>query len=78
MSHVYTQYTTLGADVTFTCHHGPNECYGNKVQSCAIEHIQVRIQHSLTHFNYIFDTLVLETQCIYINTPYSLTIFRIY
>lgn len=27
--------------MTFTCHHGPNECFGNKVQSCAIEHIQV-------------------------------------
>lgn len=37
------QYTTLGSDVTFSCHHGPNECYGNKVHSCAIEHIQVRI-----------------------------------
>lgn len=35
------QYETLGSDVTFECHHGPNECYGNKVQSCAIEHIQV-------------------------------------
>lgn len=20
----------------FECHHGPNECYGNKVQACAI------------------------------------------
>lgn len=26
--------------MTFTCHHGPNECYGNKVHACAIEHIQ--------------------------------------
>ncbi|GAB0087954.1 GILT [Sergentomyia squamirostris] len=36
-----SNYTTLGADVQFTCHHGPNECYGNKVQACAIDHIQV-------------------------------------
>ena len=25
----------------FNCHHGPNECYGNKVHACAIENIQV-------------------------------------
>lgn len=59
MSHI--QYTTLGADVTFTCHHGPNECYGNKVQSCAIEHIQVRVyifSHPLQL--YLF-TVVLQT-----------------
>jgi len=34
-------YVTQGADVVFTCQHGPNECYGNKVHACAIEHIQV-------------------------------------
>jgi len=33
-------YVTQGADVIFTCHHGPNECYGNKVHACAIENIQ--------------------------------------
>ncbi|XP_060647231.1 GILT-like protein 1 [Drosophila sulfurigaster albostrigata] len=33
-------YSTLGSDVTFTCHHGPNECYGNKVHACAIDKIQ--------------------------------------
>ncbi|KAH8358711.1 hypothetical protein KR093_001878 [Drosophila rubida] len=35
-----SQYSTLGSDVTFTCHHGPNECYGNKVHACAIDKIQ--------------------------------------
>jgi len=35
-----SQYSTQGSDVLFTCHHGPNECYGNKVHACAIEHIQ--------------------------------------
>lgn len=34
------QFVTQGSEVTFTCHHGPNECYGNKVHACAIEHIQ--------------------------------------
>lgn len=34
-------HKTLGSDVIFTCHHGPNECYGNKIQSCAIKLIQV-------------------------------------
>jgi interferon gamma-inducible protein 30 len=34
-------YSTSGADVNFRCHHGPNECYGNKVHACAIDHIQV-------------------------------------
>jgi hypothetical protein len=34
-------YSTSGADVNFQCKHGPNECYGNKVQACAIDHIQV-------------------------------------
>lgn len=24
----------------FDCHHGPNECYGNRVHACAIENIQ--------------------------------------
>lgn len=33
-------YRTEGADVIFECHHGPNECYGNKVHACAIENIQ--------------------------------------
>ena len=37
------QYKTEGSDVLFTCQHGPNECYGNKVHACAIQHIQVRI-----------------------------------
>jgi len=36
-----SNYSTVGSDTNFTCHHGPNECYGNKVHSCAIEHIQV-------------------------------------
>ncbi|XP_055905796.1 GILT-like protein 1 [Eupeodes corollae] len=31
---------TQGADVEFSCHHGPNECYGNKVHACAINIIQ--------------------------------------
>ncbi|XP_061397584.1 GILT-like protein 1 [Musca vetustissima] len=35
-----SQFSTQGSDVMFTCHHGPNECYGNKVHACAIEHIQ--------------------------------------
>jgi len=35
-----SQYSTQGADVLFNCHHGPNECYGNKVHACAIDHIQ--------------------------------------
>jgi len=34
-------YQTRGSDTTFECHHGPNECYGNKIQACAINHIQV-------------------------------------
>lgn len=32
---------TQGSDVLFECHHGPNECYGNKIHACAITHIQV-------------------------------------
>lgn len=35
------KFQTQGADVEFTCQHGPNECYGNKVHACAIQHIQV-------------------------------------
>uniref|UniRef100_A0A1A9WQN0 Gamma-interferon inducible lysosomal thiol reductase n=1 Tax=Glossina brevipalpis TaxID=37001 RepID=A0A1A9WQN0_9MUSC len=33
-------YSTQGSEIQFNCHHGPNECYGNKVHACAIEHIQ--------------------------------------
>lgn len=35
-----SSYRTEGADVIFDCHHGPNECYGNKVHACAIENVQ--------------------------------------
>lgn len=38
--HLLMQFTTQGAETIFDCHHGPNECYGNKVHACAIEHIQ--------------------------------------
>lgn len=38
---IYFQWVTNGADVNFTCQHGPNECYGNKIQACALHHIQV-------------------------------------
>lgn len=33
-------FKTQGSETTFECHHGPNECYGNKVHACAIQHIQ--------------------------------------
>lgn len=33
-------FRTEGSDVKFECHHGPNECYGNKVHACAIDNIQ--------------------------------------
>ncbi|TMW51357.1 hypothetical protein DOY81_003540 [Sarcophaga bullata] len=35
-----SNYTTQGQDIIFNCHHGPNECYGNKVHACALSHIQ--------------------------------------
>ncbi|ETN62496.1 hypothetical protein AND_005813 [Anopheles darlingi] len=35
-----SSYETQGSDVIFKCHHGENECYGNKVHACAIQHIQ--------------------------------------
>ena len=35
-----SQFNTQGSDTIFTCHHGPNECYGNKVHSCAIKNIE--------------------------------------
>lgn len=31
-----TMDTVNGTD-TFTCHHGPDECYGNKVQACILD-----------------------------------------
>jgi len=34
-------FTTQGSDTLFTCQHGPNECYGNKLHACALQHIQV-------------------------------------
>jgi len=51
-----SNYSTLGSDVQFTCHHGPNECYGNKIQSCAIEHIQVNSYQN----QYTRESLTLE------------------
>jgi interferon gamma-inducible protein 30 len=35
-----SNYSTLGSDVRFDCHHGPNECYGNKIHACIIENVQ--------------------------------------
>ncbi|KAL5285193.1 hypothetical protein ACFFRR_007130 [Megaselia abdita] len=35
-----TTFETRGSDVMFQCHHGENECYGNKVHACALQHIQ--------------------------------------
>ncbi|KAL9912640.1 GILT-like protein 1 [Glossina fuscipes] len=28
-------YTTQGSEILFTCHHSPNDYYGNKVHPCA-------------------------------------------
>ncbi|XP_055373066.1 GILT-like protein 1 [Condylostylus longicornis] len=42
-------FETRGSEVLFECHHGPNECYGNKVHSCAIDNIQANsyeIEHT--------------------------------
>lgn len=47
----FLQYSTLGSDVQFTCQHGANECYGNKVHSCALEHIQVSWLLRANRFN---------------------------
>ncbi|XP_053699182.1 GILT-like protein 1 [Sabethes cyaneus] len=33
-------YRTQGSETLFECHHGPNECYANKVHACALYHIQ--------------------------------------
>lgn len=33
-------YNTQGSDVNFNCHHGPNECYGNKIHACVVENVQ--------------------------------------
>jgi len=49
-------YQSQGADVNFRCHHGPNECYANKVHACAIEHIQA----SSYQVEYTRDSLILE------------------
>ncbi|KAJ6640234.1 GILT-like protein 1 [Pseudolycoriella hygida] len=57
--------STIGSDVEFTCHHGPNECYGNKVHSCAIEHIQVNSFQN----QYTRESLILE----YVNCLMQLT-----
>lgn len=33
-------YRTQGSETLFECHHGPNECYGNKVHACALANIE--------------------------------------
>lgn len=60
-----SNYTTVGSDTHFTCHHGPNECYGNKIHSCAIEHIQVNSYQN----QYTKESLTLE----YVNCLMQLT-----
>lgn len=34
------QFKTQGSETEFECHHGPNECLGNKIHSCAIKNIE--------------------------------------
>lgn len=51
-----SKFETRGSDVEFECHHGPNECYGNKVQSCAIQHIQSNSYEN----QYTRESLILE------------------
>jgi len=33
-------HNTQGADTIFECHHGPNECYGNKIHACVVINVQ--------------------------------------
>lgn len=35
-----SSYRTQGSETLFECHHGPNECYGNKVHACALANIE--------------------------------------
>ncbi|XP_063699624.1 GILT-like protein 1 [Culicoides brevitarsis] len=35
-----SSHITQGSDVIFTCHHGPNECYGNKIHACVVENVK--------------------------------------
>lgn len=51
-----SSFETQGSDVLFNCHHGPNECYGNKVHSCAIQHIQVNSYQN----DHTRESLILE------------------
>uniref|UniRef100_A0A224XSD0 Putative gamma-interferon-inducible lysosomal thiol reductase n=1 Tax=Panstrongylus lignarius TaxID=156445 RepID=A0A224XSD0_9HEMI len=32
-----SNYTRMGDNYTFACHHGEKECVGNRVQACALE-----------------------------------------
>jgi len=33
--------------ITFDCQHGPNECYGNRIMTCALNLYELRVSHSL-------------------------------
>lgn len=35
-----SSYRTQGSETLFECHHGPNECYGNKVHACGLANIE--------------------------------------
>lgn len=68
------QTRTQGADVLFECHHGPNECYGNKIHACAISHIQVdSFQNEHTRETLIVDYInCLMTIGNFQNEPFAL------
>src|SRR5699024_7883053 len=55
-----TTHGAANSTPTFTCQHGPNECYGNKVQACIIAH-----QSVATSLSYV--------QCMFLGTHLQTT-----
>ncbi|KAG5670559.1 hypothetical protein PVAND_000813 [Polypedilum vanderplanki] len=66
-------WNTQGSDTIFNCHHGPEECYGNKIHACAISHIQVdSFQTEHTRETLIVDYITCLMSGGFRDQPYAL------
>lgn len=50
---------TENGSYSFDCHHGPNECYGNKVQACALAHLS-DLSDKIDFVNCVMDSVKLD------------------
>lgn len=60
-----SQYTRADdGSLTFTCHHGERECYGNKVHACALN-ILTSKRERLSYLNCLLGSMLKDRQAVF-------------